>query len=172
MSLSLKNTGYSDIIVRELFYSVGSMKIIVFSDSHGNTAAMETAVRTEQPGLILHLGDHEYDCDCLSVPIRSVRVKGNCDSGSNEQTERFIDFGGVKLLMTHGHLYGVKRDISSLLRRGIELGADIILYGHTHRQYLSKDSALTVMNPGTPDTSYGILEITNGKCLHAEIIER
>ena len=33
------------------------MKLLVFSDSHGNVANMEDAVRREEPDQVLHLGD-------------------------------------------------------------------------------------------------------------------
>ena len=32
---------------------------------------------------------------------------------------------------------------------------------HTHRAYLSKEPGLIVMNPGTPELSYGVIEMEN-----------
>ena len=33
------------------------MKLLIFSDSHGNVANMEDAVRLERPDRVLHMGD-------------------------------------------------------------------------------------------------------------------
>jgi predicted phosphodiesterase len=41
------------------------MKILVASDSHGNTQALINAVFDVSPQLVLHLGDHERDCGKL-----------------------------------------------------------------------------------------------------------
>ena len=58
------------------------MKILVFSDSHGNPDHMLTAIRREAPDAIFHLGDGESDLRAVKrafpdLPIYSVR--GNCD---------------------------------------------------------------------------------------------
>lgn len=147
------------------------MKIIVFSDSHGMTDKMKHIADKERPDMIFHLGDHEYDCESLFGNIRIVKVRGNCDYGSSEKTERFLDFGTSKIWMTHGHLYGVKNGLATLLKKGEELGADLILYGHTHQKYLLKTDRYTVMNPGTPTTGYGIIHMENGKIQNVELTE-
>ena len=141
------------------------MKILVFSDSHGAVSAMQKIVAEEQPDMILHLGDHEYDCDGAFGAIRVVKVRGNCDHGSAEEKERFLDFGKTKIFMAHGHLYGVKSGLASLLRRGEELGSTVILYGHTHRRYLWQNAEYSVMNPGTPMESYGVIEMDGDELL-------
>ena len=41
------------------------MNILVFSDSHGNTARMAEVVRREQPDQIFHLGDVSRDARAL-----------------------------------------------------------------------------------------------------------
>ena len=41
------------------------MKILVFSDSHGNVQNMEQAVRSDRPDYILHLGDVNSDARAL-----------------------------------------------------------------------------------------------------------
>ena len=38
-----------------------AMKILVFSDSHGNYDNLERAYEKEQPDVMLHLGDGEAD---------------------------------------------------------------------------------------------------------------
>ena len=45
------------------------MKLLIFSDSHGNVANMEDAVRLESPDRILHLGDLVRDAEALDAPL-------------------------------------------------------------------------------------------------------
>ena len=145
------------------------MKILVFSDSHGKVNRMRVIAKKENPDLILHLGDYESDCADTFPDFRVVKVRGNCDFGSAEETERFLDFGAEKIWMTHGHEYQVKSGLGSLLKRGAEQGATLILYGHTHRRYLLETADYTVLNPGTPDQSYGVILLEGGKIVSVSL---
>lgn len=139
------------------------MKILVFSDSHGQKQKMAKIAAEEKPSLILHLGDHEADTAGTFDNVPVLSVKGNCDYNScGEETRRF-DLGDVKIFMTHGHRYGVKSGLSSVTKAALAEGANVILFGHTHRPYLQTYSDYSIMNPGTPDQSYGIIEMENGK---------
>lgn len=140
------------------------MKIVVFSDSHRDIASMNRILQKENPDLIFHLGDLERDCCKLDTNARILKVRGNCDHGSDEVTERFIEFGTLKILLTHGHEYGVKGGVHRLESYAKEIGATVALYGHTHKQYLHKDSNLITMNPGVPSKSYGVI-ISDGSNL-------
>jgi putative phosphoesterase len=135
------------------------MKILVFSDSHGITREMSNVTEEEKPDLVLHLGDMVRDCDFCFYDTRVLRVRGNCDYGSNEETERFLDLGAVKIWMTHGHLYNVKSGLSEFIAKGESLGATILLFGHTHKPYLLKTADYTVMNPGAAHFSYGVIDV-------------
>ena len=139
------------------------MKILVFSDSHGRIDVMRSIAVKENPDLILHLGDYETDCERAFPGYRVIKVRGNCDHGSTEETERFLDFGKSRIWMTHGHRYQVKSGLASLLKTGAEKGASPILYGHTHRRYLLETADYTVLNPGTPDRSYGVIQMESGE---------
>lgn len=139
------------------------MKMIVLSDSHGRIGIIRKIAEAEQPEFVLHLGDYDRDCKKALDSYRVIQVRGNCDYGSTEEEERFLDFGATKIWLTHGHRYQVKSGLDRLIRAGEQKGAAVILYGHTHRSYLLQTAAYTVMNPGTPDETYGIIEIENGK---------
>ena len=96
-------------------------RVLVLSDSHGNVGNMIRAVKREEPDMILHLGDCVVDADALrrEFPhITMVNVPGNCDF-SRGDTERLIDIDGYKVLMCHGHTYGVSCHICiwSFMRR-------------------------------------------------------
>jgi len=88
------------------------MKILVLSDSHGHLNYMQGAIKLENPSLILHLGDNVRDSVKLEsyakdVPILSVH--GNCDLGTNVAPATLLqEVEGVRIMMTHGHDFGVK----------------------------------------------------------------
>ena len=88
------------------------MKILVLSDSHGQFSAMEDAVLRERPDYIFHLGDHQRDARKLGkrfpdYPV--ISVPGNCDLPLPTETLTVRqELGGVSMLLTHGHAYGVK----------------------------------------------------------------
>ncbi|HMM06621.1 MAG TPA: YfcE family phosphodiesterase [Clostridiales bacterium] len=139
------------------------MKVLIFSDSHGQKRRMVDIAAKEKPSLILHLGDHEADAAGTFANVRTRNVKGNCDYNSVEEETRRFDLGDVKIFMTHGHRYRVKFGLEALTEAALAAGANVILFGHTHRPYLQKYPDYTIMNPGTPDQSYGMIEIEDGK---------
>ena len=51
------------------------MKAVVFSDSHGDTAAMREAVEREAPDQILHLGDLTGDAERLGIRFPQIPLE-------------------------------------------------------------------------------------------------
>ena len=114
------------------------MELLIFSDSHGRGERMGDALSLQRrrPDGICFLGDGLRDTESLSLtPIPLYTVRGNCDFGvffEDADTERLLFFEGHALLLTHGHTYGVKSGEGALIARAAALGADIVLFGHTH----------------------------------------
>ena len=143
------------------------MKILVFSDSHGDRKVLLRAVSDESPDWILHLGDHASDCADVrraypQIPLRALR--GNCDRTDGEpETDEFV-VEGKRIFMTHGHLYGVKYRMGDLINNAMLRGADVLLFGHTHRQVLDERDGLTILNPGSIGRggarTYAVLTVT------------
>mgnify|MGYP002935763589 CR=1 FL=1 len=132
---------------------------------------MERCVERVQPQVILHLGDCVRDAQRLEerypdIPL--LGVPGNCDYGGLDQPERLTELGGVRILMMHGHTRRVKSGPMAAIYAARECGADILLFGHTHRRELVRGvgTAATVFNPGSlrDGGSYGVITIENGKC--------
>lgn len=149
------------------------MKLIVFSDSHGHSGPMRRAAELHPDAdLFLHLGDGSRDferlCDDLALPNKAVR--GNCDMGAFDlPTTRVLDLSGCRILLTHGHEYGVKYTLTDLIRSGRKQGADLILFGHTHIPLCSYHAeegggGIHLLNPGSIgySGSYGIVRIGKG----------
>lgn len=141
------------------------MKILVLSDSHGQMRLMEQAVRTEQPDEIFHLGDHIRDAEQLertfpSIPI--ARVVGNCDYFSDGLKTIQCQRQGVSIFATHGHRYHVKFGYQRLEYAAREVGAQVVLFGHTHVPYCEQYNGLWLLNPGAcggQNGSYGLVII-------------
>ena len=146
------------------------MKVCVFSDSHGCSANLVKAVKTEEPSLCFFLGDGEKDVQILekrfpSLPVYSVR--GNCDLRSEQPRQICCVMGGVRFFATHGHLFNVKYDpsLSELLQEA--KGADVVLFGHTHTALRESRDGMEILNPGSigryTRPSYGIIMIGDGE---------
>ncbi|MDD3164291.1 MAG: metallophosphoesterase [Oscillospiraceae bacterium] len=144
------------------------MKILVLSDSHGCLDFMRRAVEIEQPDAVCHLGDHARDAAILKkenpqLPVHVVR--GNCDCFGNAPDEAHITLGGRPILMMHGHRYGVKSSPYRAILAARQVGAVVLLFGHTHRRTCFLDQNLWVMNPGScmgsKPVSYGVIMIEN-----------
>jgi len=151
------------------------MTILVFSDSHGNTAPMIGAVRRETPDLILHLGDYDRDTQALTaefpaLPLRVVR--GNCDFGSRNPVVDTFELQSRRIVMTHGHVQNVKLGYAALFEMGHGAKADILLFGHTHVPDYEITANMHVINPGSAGTgrqkSCALLRLTAGDvtCQH------
>lgn len=150
------------------------MKILVLSDTHGNTAnIIEYLQRAEQFDKLVHLGDNTEDGRNIAsaTGIEAILIKGNCDySDEINPEEQLLEIEGVHIFATHGHNYGVKRDLTSIFYRGKEVGADMVLFGHTHISLSIEHEGISLFNPGSSseprlgmEPSVGILNISNGR---------
>ena len=118
------------------------MTLLVLSDSHGRPDLIEEAIRRVRPDVILFAGDGLRDLSRVEIPCPLWAVSGNCDwlttpliinGGVFEpQTEELVTVEGIRILLTHGHRYGVKSGPTAAAYRAMELGADMLVYGHTH----------------------------------------
>lgn len=153
------------------------MKILVASDSHGNAQVLLDAVFDVGPSLLLHLGDGERDCDKVRAAFPQVTVRacrGNGDFRAREPDYDEFVAENRRIFMTHGHLYGVKTGLDSLIGAGMSRGADIVLFGHTHRAYREEIDGMLIVNPGSiglGQKTYAVLDIERGviSCSIAEL---
>ncbi len=128
------------------------MTILVLSDSHGNIDNMEQAVLATSPKMIFHLGDCWRDAETLhgrfpEIPL--VQVPGNCDFRPQEPAELVLDLEGKRVLLCHGHTYGVKTSLLSAGYAAEEKDLDLFLFGHTHRPLVDKRGKTLFLNPGS-----------------------
>ena len=127
------------------------MKLTVFSDCHGNLDNAIQILSQCQSDRYLFCGDGirnaKLAADLLDKPL--LAVLGNCDRGETGEAERLLELDGVRILLTHGHGYSVKASLLPLRRRALELGAQLVLYGHTHLPALANEDGVLFCNPGS-----------------------
>lgn len=128
------------------------MKLAVFSDSHGSPQKMLDAIERLKPDIVVHLGDGEGDVALVKKHFPTLplyAVKGNCDYRTMKPETKLFDVCGVKIFITHGHLYGVKSTRARLIDEAVRRGAGIAMYGHTHKAQLMQADGFTLLNPGS-----------------------
>ncbi len=142
------------------------MKILVFSDSHRARGEMYRAIDANLPDQVIHLGDLQEDAEELTyvypkLPI--CMVPGNCDGWTTAPLKKLITLEGKRLLLSHGHLWGVKSGLEAATADARACGADILLFGHTHRPLCRQlDDGLWMLNPGTSRSHYGLIILEKG----------
>lgn len=146
------------------------MKVLVFSDSHGNISNMLQAVKWETPQMILHLGDCWRDGERLHTRLPDIsfdQVPGNSDFRPSQATEKLLSLEGKRVLMCHGHTYGVKQSLQAVGKAAEERKLDLFLFGHTHKPLVSMRGRTLFLNPGSigdySRPTYGVVTLENGK---------
>ena len=172
------------------------MTLLVISDSHGRPDLIEEAIRRVRPDGILFAGDGLRDLSRVEIPCPLWAVAGNCDwlttplvinGGVFEpQNEELITVEGVRILLMHGHKYGVKGGLGQAVAHAKQKDADVLIFGHTHtplelhlrpdseRADFSVTKPLTLFNPGSlgdRHASFGTVTVRNGQlvCGHGEL---
>ena len=127
------------------------MKLLIASDTHHCIGNLYEAIEREMPDTVIHLGDYQSDAEdlaCVFPRVAFCTVPGNCDHDWVSETEKLLDFGGVRIFMTHGHRYGVKSGCDALFSAAKRAGAQLALFGHTHCAYHETRDGVTLLNPG------------------------
>lgn len=148
----------------------------LISDTHG---LVRPDVHTALSGveLILHAGDVGGD-DILAeletiAPVRAVY--GNTDPPAHPLLQQSFEteIDGVRVHVSHGHEVGSPTPAKLLSR----YAADVIVFGHTHRQLVVQAENRWVVNPGAAGPrrfdlvpSVGRMTVSNG-AVAIEIID-
>ena len=168
------------------------MDFLVVSDTHGarhNIRRMLQQINF-RPSAVLFLGDGVRDLSVLeehplTAGVSVYAVAGNCDVWSFSPVDapevRIEVLGGRRVVLMHGHTFGVKSGLGAAIRYAAQAEADVLLFGHTHtpmEQTLStvaEDEALVlkkpllIANPGSlacgASTSFGVLSVQGDNVL-------
>jgi putative phosphoesterase len=119
----------------------------LISDTHG---LVRPRVHDALAGveLILHAGDVGGDevLDELALIAPVLAVYGNTDAPGQRRLTDTIErtIGRVSIHVSHGHELGSPTPARLLAR----YAAQVIVYGHTHRQHVAEVDGRLVVNPG------------------------
>ena len=144
-------------------------RIGLVSDTHGMFRP-ELFEALDGVELILHAGDVGPD-EILArletiAPVHAVY--GNTDAPGRALLRESIDIDvdGVRIHVSHGHEVGSPNPD----RLAARYDADVIVYGHTHRQLVARVGDRLVINPGAAgarrfnlEPSVAVLTISDGR---------
>ncbi len=120
-------------------------RIGLISDTHG---LLRPSVHPALAGveLILHAGDvgGEDILDELRLIAPVHAVAGNTDAPGEYPPELAMNVGGVQIHLSHGHEVGPPTPAKLAAR----YGADVIIYGHSHKQLVTRLGRQLIVNPG------------------------
>ena len=116
----------------------------------------------------------EVLADELEVDLVEVTAHGGArPSHAKWQGQVFsrngdIEIDGVKILLTHGHRYGVKNGYLNLIMRAKELQVNAVIFGHTHIPEVFTEDGVLFVNPGSCSyyavkRTYAVMFIYKGK---------
>lgn len=143
------------------------MRILLISDSHGDTVRIDEIIRRHQPDQVLHMGDAEIPKDMFRMRM----VKGNSYNDDDLPNELVFTLDNKTFFMTHGHLYGVYNDLTTLCLKAKSVQADYCLYGHTHIPDYQEVEGMIIINPGSIRrpragfSSYMLLSTNTNDCV-------
>ncbi|MEG9297045.1 metallophosphoesterase [Mangrovibacillus sp. Mu-81] len=144
------------------------MKLLVVSDSHGSIDEIrELAVKYDgEVNAMIHCGDSELSADDNAL-TSYLAVRGNCDMDARLPDDLTEEVDGNTIMITHGHLYGIKMSLMKLRYRAEETGARFVFFGHSHTLGAEMDNGTLFLNPGSillprgrSERTYAIVDTT------------
>ncbi len=153
-------------------------KILIFGDTHGCLSEIPFIKNVEEYDYLLYLGDGYEEVERWIVKNKLqdkfVGVTGNCDDKPQVKRQKLIEIEQIKIFMTHGDIFDVKKDYKKIFSKAKDIGANIAMFGHTHYADNICVDGIYLFNPGSimprgrDFASVGYLEIQNNKILQLE----
>lgn len=163
------------------------MTLGFISDTHGYLDDFLRASEIlKDANKILHLGDvlahgprnaiiEGYNPKSLGEILKNrddiTYLRGNCDADVDEMVtgkdiskkEIFLEWEDLKIFATHGYLESEEDRI----KKAVDLGANVIITGHTHIKVAKKVGGILILNPGSTslpkDESKSLIKYQNKK---------
>ncbi len=128
------------------------MKALIVSDTHGRDVNYLNVVQKHgKLDMVIHLGDVEGSeqtiREAAGCPVEMVA--GNNDFFSNLPSEKTLQIGRYRVMITHGHRYYIGMGNEMIKEEAIAQGMDIVMYGHTHKPVIEISSGIIAINPGS-----------------------
>ncbi len=157
-------------------YGEGGARIVVIADTHSVPhPAMAERLAELDPDYVLHAGDIGDravldDLAAWAPRAKLFAVRGNIDLEGEER--RVLELTGpagmLRMLLVHIAVYGPKLrpEVAAAAR---EVGASLVVCGHSHVPFIGSDKGVSVFNPGsagprrfTLPILFGVIELREG----------
>lgn len=125
------------------------IKILVVSDSHGSNSMIKKVMLEEKAQVVLHAGDYCCDISEIKSFVDHV-VDGNNDWNGKDFVK--IKIEDIFVGLTHGHhliSFSSEKTIKNLKDFANKMQVDLLIFGHTHKEFLFKNDKITILNPGS-----------------------
>ena len=178
------------VIMNKNEYNMGSKKLLIFSDTHGDVSTLKAVFEWAKNQLppagtscaTVFLGDGISDLQ------RAANAAGFCSewkivSGNNDYNHSIpetavFDFADHRFFMCHGHRYKLHNGYHSLRGAARTANADVALFGHSHIPYHQYVDGLWLINPGSigqprgkTDSTFAVIECADNAPLKTEFWE-
>lgn len=130
--------------------------LVVLSDTHrtdGTGLVGAAADAVADADAVVHAGD--FTTEAVVDSIREAAgdaafhaVHGNADAPEVTErlpTETTLEYAGVRIAVTHRSRSGT----TGLAMLGRQQGADLVVFGHSHRPTVEEMGEVTLLNPGS-----------------------
>ena len=137
-----------------------SVRIAIVSDTHAQIspdvlAVVETCAMVVHAGDIcgknvldlLHASNKAVVAVCGNNDVQDLWASDEADTVNALPRVAELQLPGGKLVVEHGHLYGMVSPDHNKLRMA-HPQANMIVYGHTHKRIIDKSTSPWVVNPG------------------------
>ncbi len=128
------------------------MRILIISDTHRKNDNFFTVIQNAgKLDMVIHLGDvegSEYTIEqAAGCPVEMVA--GNNDFFTCLPSEKTLQIGKYRVMITHGHRYYIGMGNEMLKEEAVAHGMDIVMYGHTHKPVVDISDDIIAINPGS-----------------------
>ena len=164
-----------------------SKKLLVFSDTHGNTTALKAVFNWAKERTLPNdsicaaaflgdgINDLQYAADATGFDCNWIQVRGNNDYGIQESDTRIFNFVNYRFFICHGHHYSLYGGYHPLVSAARYNDANVVLFGHTHVPYHKTLNGVHLINPGcishprsSTGATFAVIECAEGKQLKVE----
>ena len=128
-------------------------RILLCSDVHGCVWNYEQAIaeagRIDAIIIAGDVGARISDLMAMTPNIPVYAVAGNNDMFQTHLPKwKVVTEGRHRIFMAHGHMHGVYMSLDSLEKDARKNNCDIVIFGHTHRYFMSERKGILFLNPG------------------------
>ena len=172
-------------------------RILVLSDTHGDTRTLKTVLRWVQDKAqngsaidrpiidrpiidrAVFLGDGLRDLltaeAATGCSFAWEAVRGNNDIPFTQPEAAVFDCNGHRFFLCHGHRYNVYHSYNTLIAAAKNVQASVALFGHTHVPFMANVNGILLINPGSigmprsnTGATFAILECSPAQSVRAE----